>query len=291
MTTPSDFDKGYHGYRYLMDATGSRQYAVRYDNGMVRPPLQVFDAAEGGKGSFRPNETIFAFDDELQNKPGKDGAMIVSTVAYQITTNADGKPVNLKQIGIDYEMTFSVDVAVPKAVYKLTPDSERRMKDSGFKETFPSTILTPLGSNGFDMRTTASGLVLPGNSAVAAAPFLQSHPDNAALTARALLEKTVPPVAPVVPRKPAADARFHKADAQTLVEKKNLGDGETLKITFNFESRRVTESVKGAGLTSIGFEDYDQTALESAFKTLQDMGGTPRPLEGKKPSLLKSAMG
>lgn len=79
---------GYHGYRFLVDAKSTRQYAVRYDNGTPQPPIQVFakDAREEG---LKPGETVFAFDDESETKV-ENGRVVVGVQVWQMTANAQG---------------------------------------------------------------------------------------------------------------------------------------------------------------------------------------------------------
>lgn len=280
------------GTRFLLDAQGTRQYAVRYEKGDIKPPLQVFDTAEGGKGRFYPNEKIFAFDDDMDiTMKGLD--FIVHTVAYQITTDAQGKPRNIKQAGVDYVAAFDATGKTRDVTYTMTPESQARLKDRDytFDPAFPTVIKGSLDGNGFDTRKSAGGLILPGKESLPTATpqvsFPPHHNDSTALLARTLVEKwdqlkpAAPANVPVPPPVTAAASRYSKADDQTLVEKKNIGDSQTLKIVFNFESRRVTEAVAGAGLASHKFEDYDQTALEVAFRQLKLLGGAPRPMEKK----------
>ncbi len=117
-------------------------------------------------------------------------------------------------------------------------------------------------------------------------PFPPQHEDGAKFV-RAAVEKTSSANDASAPR-----AGFYKADAQTLVEVKDLGAGESLRLVFNFESRRVTEVFTGkaeAALGSYGFSAYDEDALKTAFDRLVELKGTPRALETAKPARLATA--
>jgi hypothetical protein len=86
--------------------------------------------------------------------------------------------------------------------------------------------------------------------------------------------------------------RFVKADDQTLVETKPLdGQGNSLKLVFNFEARRVTEifsspAVEGqqSAMVSHRFEDYAPQALQKAFDRLVSLGGRPRAPTAESPT-------
>lgn len=87
--------------------------------------------------------------------------------------------------------------------------------------------------------------------------------------------------------------RFTVLDNDTLLEKKELPDNEgSLKIMFNFASRRVTEILELTNtnprptvVKEYSFEDYGERALEKAREKLVEMGANPVgveiPLRGK----------
>src|SRR3990172_5187847 len=93
---------GFHGYRYAVDAKDSRQYAISFVNGSPRKPFHVF-AEDDRQGGFKPNEVIFAFDDEREFE--RRGAVnVISTTAYQIHIDRTAEPAVLKHTGVDYQV-------------------------------------------------------------------------------------------------------------------------------------------------------------------------------------------
>lgn len=94
--------------------------------------------------------------------------------------------------------------------------------------------------------------------------------------------------------------RFTAVDEQTLAESKQLPGKDTLKILFNFSSRRVSETYEVAGTKHVNqqnfsFAEYDSEALEAAREKLIALGGKPaeiRPeLKGKPPLTKPSTAG
>lgn len=293
-----DSEKGFSGYRYLVDATDSRQYALRYEDGAPRPPIDVYAVMPKEKG-FRANEVVFALDDEFRVTTRKDGSLAVETTAYQFLTDDKGVVRRLTETPVDFDVTLDTSNPVAMAVLTLSGDARATMAEENFTSGFPRRFTYPLEDD--QVTRKPDGAVI--EASVVKTLSLPPHQKGGAFLARvgvhqavgaAVARELLPPKEQ--PPKPAAPAPkdtrgFSSPDAQTLVEKKDLGDGDTLKIVFNFESRRVTESVfsaKGVALTSHKFRDYDETALEAAFQQLQKLGGSPRPLEGvKKPATLK----
>ena len=292
-------EKGFSGYRYLVDATDSRQYALRYEDGAPRPPIDVYAVMPREKG-FRANEVVFALDDEFKVTTRKDGSLAVETTAYQFLTDDKGVVRKLTLTPVDFNVTLDTSAPVAMAVLTLSGDARATMAEESFAQGFPRRFTYPLEDD--QVTRAPSGATV--DAAVVKTFSLPPHQKGGAFLARvgvhqavgaAIARELLPPKEQ--PPKTSAPAQkqgngFSSPDAQTLVEKKDLGDGDTLKIVFNFESRRVTESVlsaKGVALTSHKFKDYDDTALESAFAQLQKLGGSPRPLEGvKKPATLKT---
>ena len=296
-----DTDKGFTGYRYLVDVADSRQFALRYEDGAPRPPVSVH-AVNAKENGFGANETVFALDDEFKVTTQKDGSLKLETSAFQMLTDDKGAVRRLTVTPVDYEVTIDTSGATPQAVLTMSGDARAVMAEENFSSGFPRRFAYPLDPS----QLTQGSDGKPGVAAEVVQGFaFPPHQKGGAFLARfsaqhdvaaAVLREITPPkpeaAKPAAPAAPVKSAAFSSPDAQTLVEKKDLGDGDTLKIIFNFESRRVTESVlgpKGVALTSHKFKDYDETALESAFAQLQKLGGTPRPLEGvKKPATLKT---
>lgn len=300
--TAEDGKKGFTGYRYLLDTADSRQFALRYEDDQPRPPVQVYAVMPKEKG-FRANEVVFALDDEFKVTTRKDGSLAVETTAYQFLTDDKGVVRRLILTPVDFDVTLDTSAPVAVAVLTLSGDARATMAEENFTSGFPRRFTYPLE----DEQVTRSAGVASIDASVVKTFSLPPHHKGGAFLARlgvhqalgAAIAELLPPKEQ--PQQPAAPApapaakksnAFSSPDAQTLVEKKDLGDGDTLKIVFNFESRRVTESVltaKGVALTSHKFRDYDETALQSAFAQLQKLGGTPRPLEGvKKPATVKT---
>ena len=298
--TAEDGKKGFRGYRYLLDTDDSLQFALRYEYGQPRPPVQVYAVMTKEKG-FRANEVVFALDDEFKVTTRKDGSLAVETTAYQFLTDDKGVVRRLTLTPVDFDVTLDTSAPVAVAVLTLSGDARATMAEENFASGFPRRFTYPLE----DEQVTRSAGVASIDASVVQTFSLPPQHKGGAFLARvgvyqsvgaAIAELLPPKEQPQQPAAPAPAAKesksFSSPDAQTLVEKKDLGDGDTLKIVFNFESRRVTESVfsaRGVALTSHKFRDYDETALQSAFAQLQKLGGTPRPLEGvKKPATVKT---
>ncbi len=293
----ADDNTNYTGYRYLMDANNAREYAVKYEDGKPRPPFDVYGTVPGQNG-FTPNETIFAFaDDSTVQMKGDQPFMQVD--AFQIQIRETGTPRRLVVTPVEYAITFDTKgKSAVKAILNMTDESKARLADEGFDAGFPTRFSYDLDQTQFqrkkgavivNQRVLETLYVPPHHGGYAmVARISKDHEASQALARAVQAGKTPAPEQVTAPQR--ADKRDYSApDAQTLVEKKRLGDGDTLKIVFNFESRRVTESVfnaKGVGLTSHKFADYDLDALDAAFAQLKKMGGAPRPLnDGKKAGL------
>ena len=76
-------------YRFLVDAKNSRQYAIRYEDGAPVKPLHTFAIDERDAG-FKANETIIAFDDEVERFVSATGGITLSTVAFQTKDAEEG---------------------------------------------------------------------------------------------------------------------------------------------------------------------------------------------------------
>jgi hypothetical protein len=271
-------------YKYLLDATGSRQYAVKVEDG--RPTKKITVATPVGAGALQPNETIYAFAEGAATTYNAGGMSLAATV-YKITTGSDGIPKDLRQASVEFAVSFSMggDKGV---TYKLSPASEAALAQAGIGADFPRELSGTMAGNGFNERETTGGLIVPaGKSSFGAdLPFPPQH-EAGANFARAAVENETPANDAARPR-----AGFYKSDAQTLVEVKDLGAGETLRLVFNFESRRVTEVFTGkaeAALGSYGFDAYDPDALKNAFDKLVELKGSPRAPENSKPARLATA--
>lgn len=129
-------EDSYHGTRFLLDAQNSRQYGLRYDHGKVSKPIHVF-AEDDREAGFKPNETIFAFDDEVKISSA-NGKTRLSTVVYQIETGPDSAPRRLKELSVDYDVIFRQGANGDfNIVYKLSPTSRDAVAERGFNAAFP----------------------------------------------------------------------------------------------------------------------------------------------------------
>jgi len=197
----SDNENGYHGYRYLLDTADSRQYAIRYENGVPRPPVQVF-AQDQREAKFNPNETIFAFDDEVEVKlPPAAKTPALAVVAYQITTDASGKPNNLKSVGVEYDVKFAVGTTSADVTYTLTAASKAELQANGFDAKFPTDFTQAIDPNDAGI-TRANGRVAISPSLLKNLPFPPQQ-DSGAYVARMSIESASEPIVPTATTKPA----------------------------------------------------------------------------------------
>lgn len=293
MSDSKEAFQDFTGYRFLLDAADTRQYALKIEEGQPKPPFDVYGVMPRDK-SFRPNETVFAFDDE-KTLTERDGRLLAQVTAYQINIGETGNPRKLFIAPVEYDIAAENEKAA-QVTFTLTDESRARLKEEGFSKDFPAAFTHQINPKDFRHKPEGGAELRPGVLEALQVPPHQQG--GIAFLARIATEQKMAQaiVRAVTPEQPAAaatdaakapDARDYSApDAQTLVEKKSLGDGDTLKIIFNFESRRVTESVfneKGVALTTHKFGDYDVDALNTAYQQLQKMGGNPRPLnDGKK---------
>lgn len=266
-----DNDNGYHGNRFLLDASNSRQYVVRYDNGKVAPPLQAY-SGNGTDGGFKASERVFAFDDEVQIKVQPGGKATASTVAYQITTDDTGKPRNLKQIGVEFDIQFTIGNASAEVRYVLTADSEKKLEDAGFEDNFPKSFKSSLDPNDPGIiRSGVSPSVSP--ALVQQLPFPPHH-DGEAFIARMNADKqgnntkgefnkNSNPAIPEPPKNPKiTDAQLEQALREytdDLSEKaKNgkldpvVGRDQEVKDTLRVLSRRQQGNIAFTGDAGVG---------------------------------------
>lgn len=72
--------------------------------------------------------------------------------------------------------------------------------------------------------------------------------------------------------------RYEAVDAATLLERKPMRDGGSLRIIFDFAARRVSEIYmreQHAFKTEVSFDDYGAAALDTARSKLRELGGHP----------------
>lgn len=139
---------GYDGYRFMVDAKTSRQYALRFVDGRPQPPISVH-AKDVAESKLLPRETVFAFDDDIQVEKRADGVYL-STVAWQMTANDQGtlgKGAEGKQCAVEYLVNFIVDATRSNAVnivYTLTKESKEALAEAGFSDELPERYVENL---------------------------------------------------------------------------------------------------------------------------------------------------
>lgn len=72
--------------------------------------------------------------------------------------------------------------------------------------------------------------------------------------------------------------RYEAVDTATLLERKPMSDGGSLRIIFDFAARRVSEIYmreQHAFKTEVSFDDYGAAALDTARSKLCELGGHP----------------
>jgi hypothetical protein len=279
-------EQEFSGYRYLVDTSNSRQYAVRFQNGRPRQPIHVC-APKAEECGFKPNETLFALDDEVQFTQTSKGAT-ASAMLFQIVTSADGKPKTLKMMGVDYDVKIAVNTKGIQVQYQLCQESAQALAERGFSAQAPKTFTNEVDLMNPGVQRTATGVTID-NNFLANLPFPPNH-SGGALIARMASDTAMP--APAAASAKPAPSPYSKADDQTLEHVKALSGGK-LKTVFDFEARRVTEiyeapSKSAPGMTGHSFAEHDREALEQAYAKLVEIKGNPKPLDAKKAPGLKA---
>src|ERR1700758_1278617 len=119
MPQSSAEETGFNGYRYLMDAANTRQYAVAFVDGQPRPNIGIF-TPDGKNPAFAPNEIILAFDDDAEISV-EQGRAKLSVSLFQIRTDGDGVPSNMKICGCEYMITAAQRSGGVEIAYELSP--------------------------------------------------------------------------------------------------------------------------------------------------------------------------
>lgn len=134
----NDDESNYSGIRYLMDAKNSRQYALLYSHGTAgRPHVFAEDIRDDG---FKPNETIFAFDDRTEDGDplSISSTGTLSTTAYQILTDGTAKPTRVIATDVTYALAYNNATGAVR--YEMTPDSVQNLLAAGFSPNFPRSF-------------------------------------------------------------------------------------------------------------------------------------------------------
>ncbi len=142
----SDENNAYNGYRFLLDAKNSRQYAVNYVQGRPVAPIRVF-AQDTRDNGFNPRETIFALDDEktvaLENR-----RIVLTTNLFQISTNENAEPKNLRTLEVKYETMFGQNPDGNFTVQlSMTPETRDKLEMEGFEADYPVSFKESIAAN------------------------------------------------------------------------------------------------------------------------------------------------
>lgn len=176
---------GYNGFRFMVDAKTTRQYALQYINGEAQPPVTVH-AKDVAESKLQPGETIFAFDDDMQVDQRADG-VYVSTVAWQMTANAQGnfgKGSSGNQCEVEYKVAFLVDATRDGAVnivYTLTEESKAALQDAGFDDDLPERYIEKLDSDNANVAKNPTGATTIKPTMLSSLAFPPQHNGNAAI--------------------------------------------------------------------------------------------------------------
>ena len=283
-------NNNYHGYLYLVDADGDREYAVRYDNGRPRQIL-AFSETETNP-SLKPNSTIFAFEDqpEIGKLPG--GGFGYTTMAFQIKTDFTGTPKNLKGVPVTYEMSFSSKVNGDINIdYNLTADSIARVLNVDIDVSqFPVSFTDTIDANDPGVARSAAGRISIDSDVIGNLPFPPQHTSGRAAIARmnieALNEPPVPfepqqqprptkrgdttprprPNTPIVPgHKPQLPKTFNKAGTRTQPQKKYRVPDMAIESVIKQFCEDLTDQAAAGNLDPIVGRDAE---TDQALKVL-----------------------
>lgn len=251
----------YSGRRFLLDTQSRRQFAVDFDRG--RPSSKI----EAVGGAFKAGETIFALDDEREISV-KDGKATANTTLFQISVGHDGKPRNLKLVGVSFDVSLHQGPPHFRLEFRLKDESAKELARMGFDRSYPRVFTQRADSASKHFQRTPQGYTVDlrffDNICLLEQHGLRA---SSARTGVTLLQ----PAAPLYP-----DSKL--VDARTLSITKDMEDGK-LRTVFNFETKRVTEIFFGADgnakvMNGYAFRDYGDEALDAASVRLGALGGT-----------------
>jgi hypothetical protein len=252
----------YSGRRFLLDTQSRRQFAVDFDHG--RPSSKI----EAVGGAFKAGETIFALDDQTEFFV-KDGKATANTTLFQLSVGHDGKPRNLKLMGVSFDVSLHQGPPHFKLEFRLKDDSAKELSRMGFDRNYPRVFTQRADSSSKYFQRAPHGYTVDlrffDNICLLEQHGLRA---SSARTGVTLLQ----PPKPLYP-----DSKM--VDAHTLSITKDMGDGK-LRTVFNFETKRVTEIFFGPddraqAMNGYLFRDYGDEALEAASVRLTALGGTP----------------
>ena len=199
---------GYHGYRFLVDAKNTRQYAVRFENGEPQKPILVY-AQDRSEEGLKANETIFAFDDEMQVK-NNAGGLTVTTQMWQLQTNAQGEMAGGYYLPVEYNVVFRADPTrgenAVNIVFAMTTESQTMLEEEGFTADAPKLFIEELSANDPGVTRSPEGKLTIHQSVLSALSFPPQHAGGAVVARHNVenLSQAPRPTAPA-PQRPAAN--------------------------------------------------------------------------------------
>lgn len=258
-------DAEYTGRRFLLDVKSGRQFVVDFEGG--RPSSKIDSIG----GAFRAGETIFALDDQTEFNV-RDGVATANTTMFQISVGHDGKPRNLKLLGVAFDVSLRQGPPHFTLEFRLKDEAVLGLSRMGFDRNFPRVLTQRADSSSKHFTRTPQGYKVDLRF-FDNVSLLEQHGIRAssARTGVTLLQ----PSKPLYPDSSLVDSR-------TLAVTKDMEDGR-LRTVFNFETKRVTEIYLGAdgkqaAMAGYAFRDYGEEALHMAATRLSALGGAPGEL-------------
>lgn len=238
---------GYHGYRYLLDAVNGRQYAVRFDSGNVKK-VDVF-AEDSRIAHFKGSEAVYALDDQYTiERRGND--VVISTTAYQIDTDATGKPAEILYAPVEYAVKFKKNPTTNEIfiVYEMMPPSVVALDQAGFNRSFPTN---------FRDKWDGAAPARINENLVSTFPFPPHHNGQATVAREAFEDKDIG----------GGIGIGEEEDPWTAAEKKTKtpGTGPATRPSAPF-NQRTSEGASSAETPAKRKFKVSDTALESALK-------------------------
>lgn len=309
-----DNEEGFTGYRYLLDAKNSRQYAVRYVGGDPVKPILPFALDERENG-FKAGETVFAFDDEIERKL-EGGKISFHATTFQLDIGPDAQPVGGNRAGVVYEAVLRPNMAGGIDVsYILSKDSELSLTQRGFSDDFPKSFRHTIEPESPALSRDPMGRLIIDPKIISLLPFPPHQPDGLAVVARMSVEKAPDNVAvaprekdkvtgkakddfnnkgstAVVPKPPqklkVPDSAIEGVIKQFCVDLTDLAargklDPVVGRDTETDQAMKVLSRRKQASLCFTGDAGVGKTAMFSGIaQRIADGEGVPESLEGAR---------
>jgi hypothetical protein len=126
--------------RFFLGATDAREYAVLFNEGQPENPVYAFEKGKKNSG-FRPEETIFALDDQPFITSEKAGIKY-NTTLLQITANEEGQPETLDALPVVYGLYIEKREGLYSIGYQLDPASLEATRLKKFDLDLPRLFKT-----------------------------------------------------------------------------------------------------------------------------------------------------